>query len=227
MSDNSFELSRLRWRCRRGTKELDLLLLSYFENHYELKMRGMHAFQVNACIDAVDYVYNKLNKPITIADIGDSIFTANVNTPFHSVKMVADETTEDSFTLLTALSKIKEKLSKEGANDTVSDGELPFAESIGLFKCKFYRLNTGDTSKASEENTKHRTKQLWIRFGDIVDGLCNKLYCLTSKHTRAEANGDSVAPPIAMLSISGRKFGEKPEVVDNPEKKEEDVDTVT
>ena len=36
MSDNSFELSRLRWRCRRGTKELDLLLLSYFENHYEL-----------------------------------------------------------------------------------------------------------------------------------------------------------------------------------------------
>ena len=163
----------------------------------------------------------------TIADIGDSIFTANVNTPFHSVKMVADETTEDSFTLLTALSKIKEKLSKEGANDTVSDGELPFAESIGLFKCKFYRLNTGDTSKASEENTKHRTKQLWIRFGDIVDGLCNKLYCLTSKHTRAEANGDSVAPPIAMLSISGRKFGEKPEVVGNPEKKDEDVDTVT
>jgi hypothetical protein len=43
-----------------------------YENHYELKMRGMHAFQVNACIDAVDYVYNKLNKPITIADIGDS-----------------------------------------------------------------------------------------------------------------------------------------------------------
>jgi len=36
MSDNSFELSRLRWSCRRGTKELDLLLLSYFENHYEL-----------------------------------------------------------------------------------------------------------------------------------------------------------------------------------------------
>lgn len=35
MSDNSFELSRIRWRCRRGTKELDLLLLSYFENHYE------------------------------------------------------------------------------------------------------------------------------------------------------------------------------------------------
>ena len=89
------------------------------------------------------------------------------------------------------------------------------------------RLNTGDTSKASEENKKHRKKQLWVRFGDIVDGLCNKLYCLTSEHTRAEANGNSVAPPIAMLSISGKKFGEKPVVVDNPEKKDEDVETVT
>lgn len=43
-----------------------------YENYFELKMRGMHAFQVNACIDTVNYVFNKLNKPITIADIGDS-----------------------------------------------------------------------------------------------------------------------------------------------------------
>tara|TARA_R110001592_G_scaffold36868_1_gene123565 strand:+ start:992 stop:3691 length:2700 start_codon:yes stop_codon:yes gene_type:complete len=163
----------------------------------------------------------------TISDIGDSIFTANVNTPFHTAKMTEEDSTEDDFTLTTALDKIKEKLSTEGANDTVSDGTIPFSDSIGEFKCKFYRLNTGDTSKASEENKKHRKKQLWIRFGDIVDGLCNKLYCLTSEHTRAEANGDSVAPPIAMLSISGKKFGEKPVLVDNPEKKDEDVETVT
>ena len=163
----------------------------------------------------------------TISDIGDSIFTANVNTPFHTAKMGAEDSTEDDFTLFTALDKIKEKLSKAGANDTVSDGTIPFENSIGEFKCKFYRLNTGDTSKASEENKKHRRKQLWIRFGDIVDGLCNKLYCLTSEHTRAEANGESVAPPIAMLSISGRKFGEAPVIVDNPEKKDEEVTTVT
>ena len=43
-----------------------------YENYYELKMWGMHAFQVNACIDAVNYVFNKLNKPVTVADIGDS-----------------------------------------------------------------------------------------------------------------------------------------------------------
>ena len=28
------EISRLRWRCRRGMRELDMLLLGYVENHY-------------------------------------------------------------------------------------------------------------------------------------------------------------------------------------------------
>jgi antitoxin CptB len=28
------ELNKLRWRCRRGMKELDLLLLDYLERHY-------------------------------------------------------------------------------------------------------------------------------------------------------------------------------------------------
>ena len=28
------ELGRLRWRCRRGMKELDILLLDYLERHY-------------------------------------------------------------------------------------------------------------------------------------------------------------------------------------------------
>lgn len=28
------EISKLRWRCRRGMKELDVLLVSYLENHY-------------------------------------------------------------------------------------------------------------------------------------------------------------------------------------------------
>jgi len=28
------EMSRLRWRCRRGMRELDMLLLGYAENHY-------------------------------------------------------------------------------------------------------------------------------------------------------------------------------------------------
>jgi len=28
------ELSRLRWRCRRGMRELDMLLLNYLDKHY-------------------------------------------------------------------------------------------------------------------------------------------------------------------------------------------------
>jgi len=28
------DLSRLRWRCRRGMRELDMLLLNYVESHY-------------------------------------------------------------------------------------------------------------------------------------------------------------------------------------------------
>jgi antitoxin CptB len=31
---DSTELRRLEWRCRRGMKELDLLLVRYLRNHY-------------------------------------------------------------------------------------------------------------------------------------------------------------------------------------------------
>lgn len=29
------EMSRLRWRCRRGMRELDMLLLGYVDSHYQ------------------------------------------------------------------------------------------------------------------------------------------------------------------------------------------------
>ena len=34
MIESNLELSRIKWRCRRGTKELDFLLLSYFNQKY-------------------------------------------------------------------------------------------------------------------------------------------------------------------------------------------------
>lgn len=34
MSDANELLGKLRWRCRRGMKELDLLTLGYLERHY-------------------------------------------------------------------------------------------------------------------------------------------------------------------------------------------------
>jgi antitoxin CptB len=40
------EISRLRWRCRRGMKELDMLLLSYVEQHYaEVGAVGQKTFR--------------------------------------------------------------------------------------------------------------------------------------------------------------------------------------
>jgi|TARA_B110000116_G_scaffold62578_1_gene53629 antitoxin CptB len=34
MTESNLELSKIKWRCRRGTKELDFLLLSYFNERY-------------------------------------------------------------------------------------------------------------------------------------------------------------------------------------------------
>lgn len=34
MADRPDEVARLRWRCRRGMKELDLVLLRYLEQDY-------------------------------------------------------------------------------------------------------------------------------------------------------------------------------------------------
>jgi len=34
MTESNLELSKIKWRCRRCTKELDFLLLSYFNERY-------------------------------------------------------------------------------------------------------------------------------------------------------------------------------------------------
>ncbi len=35
-NSGSIELSKIKWRCRRGTKELDFLLLNYFNKQYSI-----------------------------------------------------------------------------------------------------------------------------------------------------------------------------------------------
>lgn len=35
MSTDAVNLSKLRWRCRRGMRELDEAMLAYLDNHYE------------------------------------------------------------------------------------------------------------------------------------------------------------------------------------------------
>jgi len=51
----SRELGKLRWRCRRGMKELDLLLLRYVEEQYG-EAPGAHQEAFRALLDAPDPV---------------------------------------------------------------------------------------------------------------------------------------------------------------------------
>lgn len=51
----SGELGRLRWRCRRGMKELDVLLLRYVEERY-LEAPSDHRDTFRALLEAPDPV---------------------------------------------------------------------------------------------------------------------------------------------------------------------------
>jgi antitoxin CptB len=51
----SAELGKLRWRCRRGMKELDLLLLRYVEEQYG-EAPNAHQEAFRALLDAPDPV---------------------------------------------------------------------------------------------------------------------------------------------------------------------------
>jgi antitoxin CptB len=53
--DASEELGKLRWRCRRGMKELDLLLSRYVEEHYRAAPSAQQA-AFRALLDAPDPV---------------------------------------------------------------------------------------------------------------------------------------------------------------------------
>ena len=81
MNTDSIELSKIRWRCRRGTKELDHLLLSYFENHYQdaneserASFEEMLSLQDNVLIEMFadpQYIEDKKWQQIIIQIIGN------------------------------------------------------------------------------------------------------------------------------------------------------------
>ena len=81
MNIDSIELSKIRWRCRRGTKELDHLLLSYFENHYQdanesgrASFEAMLSLQDNVLIEMFadpQYIEDKKWQQIIIQIIGN------------------------------------------------------------------------------------------------------------------------------------------------------------
>jgi hypothetical protein len=44
----------------------------YYESYFEIKMRGLHAAQVNWTLKAVEYIYKLDEEKVSIADVGDS-----------------------------------------------------------------------------------------------------------------------------------------------------------
>ena len=53
LQTDATEINRLRWQCRRGMRELDLLLLQFLDSGYvELDANAVHAF--NRLLDCPD-----------------------------------------------------------------------------------------------------------------------------------------------------------------------------
>lgn len=135
-----------------------------------------------------------------IMDYGDSIFTIAVNTPFKAGS--SDFNSKDGLTLLRCLEDIEKSFGKSsvGKNNQITEEQVKL-DQIGTFKAKIFKIKSGTTSKAtSDKNKTEREKMLYIRFGDIVDVLLNRLYGLTSDSTRA---GGTDTAPIALFSIGG------------------------
>jgi antitoxin CptB len=57
------ELARLRWRCRRGTREMDILLQSFLDNCYmELSEENRKIFEMlleESDVDILDWVLDR------------------------------------------------------------------------------------------------------------------------------------------------------------------------
>ena len=73
MSDNT--VKRLRWRCRRGMRELDLILESYLEQHTDdmsdSELRVFERFLDSSDMDLYEWVTGR-------AQPGDTAFAAIV-----------------------------------------------------------------------------------------------------------------------------------------------------
>jgi len=140
-----------------------------------------------------------------ITDIGDSIFTSTVNTPVVNKGTSEDDATK--MTLTKALKDIKKEVEvKKRKRNIVAVETVAFEDSLGAFDITCFRTAHGSTSKLGSDS--HRTKsrhRCYVRFGDIVDVLLNRLYIITSDSTRANATGLKSAH--AMFAIGGNMTG--------------------
>jgi len=146
---------------------------------------------------------------VSLTDIADSIFTSNVNAPAIN-KKTEDESVEDgnAFTLTSALSAIENQIEKAGRKDPneVGTATVTFKNTLDSMDVTFFRTARGTVSKLSGDSKKSRKRRrCYIKFGDVVDQLLNRLYMVTSESTAADAADGTKAPRIAhaMFSIGG------------------------
>ena len=146
------------------------------------------------------------NCSTNITDIGDSIFTSNVNSPKIN-KQTGDKEAEDDkgFTLSQALDDIENQIEASGRKDPNEIGQatITFKNTLDSMDVTFFRMARGTTSKLSGDTPKtSKRRRCYIKFGDVVDQLLNRLYMISSTDTQAEAtNKKSTAH--AMFSIGG------------------------
>lgn len=141
-----------------------------------------------------------------ITDIGDSIFSISTNAPFQNSTVVDPKKKDDTgFTLKKSLEDIRKMLEGSKGNKNRS-GEIAtktinFQETLGAIEFTYFRSKHGSPTKqhADSKDKKGNVYRTYVRFGDIVDKLMNRLYIITSKASRDDAaNGPKKEIPTIL-----------------------------
>ena len=146
-----------------------------------------------------------------LTDVGDSIFIVNPNTSmFGTNEWEGDKEDEDAKlekekTLTGVCERLKKEL-RSVKDNKIKDYEVNFKYSIGKTKVKAFRRSLG-----GDTDTKGRSRMIYVRFGDLVDNIMNKLYALGSLNSSKEEDkedgaGDSqTGSIISQFCIGGSK----------------------
>jgi len=198
----------------------DTILQSPGKVHQEIAQRR---FDSGGCYDGMFGTVTNFNWTVQsdlsfacrfdITDIGDSIFSITTNAPFQNTKVKDDTKGDDTgFTLKTALKDLKKKLEgvSKGSSGDIRTKTIKYTNTLGSIDFTYFRNRHGSPTKqhSDSKDKKGNVFRTYVRFGDIVDQLLNRLYIVTSQTTRDDAaNGSSeeiqIIAPHSSFSIGG------------------------
>jgi len=145
------------------------------------------------------------NCMVNLTDVGDSIFVVNPNSGMFdstdstdvSEADVKDTNLTTEKTLKGVMARLKKELGSGVSTDKISDKECNFRYSIKKLKVKAYKKSLGGGSDSGRRGT-----MTYVRFGDIVDKILNRLYALGSQITY-EGEDSPTKSVISQFSIGG------------------------